>query len=194
MPAYASRADVEDLMIEVLDPTAEPSAPITDYDLRLTLRTGNVVGLCSNGFTDAAVFLDDIQAELGALRPGLSFVRYAKPTLRHSSFTMPVNDVKEFAHGSDAVIAAFGHCGSCTSAIMRDSAELAREGVPVATIVTTKFVTEARFVARATGIPALPIVVVPHPVAGRDAAYQRRLATEIVPALLEALATGRSPA
>ena len=54
---------------------------------------------------------------------------------------------------------------------MRDGIALARKGRPAVAIVTAKFRVQGDFVARAEGMPDLPRVEVPHPVAGigRDA-------------------------
>jgi hypothetical protein len=181
-------------MIEVLSPTAEPSAPIEEYSPRFSVQPGRTVGLCANGFTDAVAFLGDVEDSIGPHLPDIGFWHYAKPTLRHSSFPLTEAEIKTVASECDAVITAFGHCGSCTSAIIRDAANLARNGIPVVAIVTEKFADEAYFVARATGIPDLPIVALPHPVAGRDKAYQQGLAADIAATLVEALVTGRVPA
>lgn len=52
---------------------------------------------------------------------------------------------------------------------MRDGIDLARRGIPVVALVTTEFVAQADFVARAAGMPEVPRVVLPHPVAGSGA-------------------------
>ena len=67
---------------------------------------------------------------------------------------------------------------------------LARSGVPVVALVTEEFEEEARFVARASGMPALPLVVLPHPVAGTPATAQDALAERIAPRCLELLEGG----
>jgi hypothetical protein len=182
------------MTIQVCDPTAEPSVAVEPYMLAYQPFPGTVIGMCSNGFTDAVVFLRDIEDEIAPMLPGVRFSHFAKPTLRHSSFPWTVEEIKTVTSECDAVIAAYGHCGSCTSAVIRDAANIARSGVPVISIVTTKFVDEARFVARATGIPDLPMVIVPHPVAGRDQDYQRGIAGQIAGPILEAFAISGVPA
>ena len=52
---------------------------------------------------------------------------------------------------------------------MRDGIALARKGRPAVAIVTAKFRVQGDFVARAEGMPAVPRVEVPHPVAGSGA-------------------------
>lgn len=52
---------------------------------------------------------------------------------------------------------------------MRDGIALARKGRPAVAIVTSKFRVQGDFVARAEGMPDIPRVEVPHPVAGSGA-------------------------
>jgi hypothetical protein len=54
---------------------------------------------------------------------------------------------------------------------VRDGIAVARRGRPAVAIVTAKFRVQGDFIARAEGMPDVPRVEVPHPVAGigRDA-------------------------
>ena len=52
---------------------------------------------------------------------------------------------------------------------MRDGIAVARQGRPAVAIVTSKFRVQGDFVARAEGMPDIPRVEVPHPVAGSGA-------------------------
>lgn len=52
---------------------------------------------------------------------------------------------------------------------MRDGIAVARKGRPAVAIVTSKFRVQGDFVARAEGMPDIPRVEVPHPVAGSGA-------------------------
>ena len=45
---------------------------------------------------------------------------------------------------------------------MLDAVALERRGIPTVTFVTTPFAPAARAVARAQGLPDLPLVVIPH--------------------------------
>lgn len=66
--------------------------------------------------------------------------------------------------------------------------QFARSGVPVVVMVTAAFAEQAAFVARAAGMPGIPTVTLPHPVAGSPAAALDALAAEVAPrcrALLE---------
>ena len=66
--------------------------------------------------------------------------------------------------------------------------QIARSGVPVVVLVTDAFAEQAAFVARAAGMPAVPVVTLPHPVAGSPGPALDALADDIAPrirALLE---------
>ena len=54
-------------------------------------------------------------------------------------------------------------------------------------MVTTEFWEQGNFIARSTGLPGIPRVELPHPVAGTGTANMAKVAEEIVPAVLEAL-------
>jgi hypothetical protein len=75
---------------------------------------------------------------------------------------------------------------------------LARQGLPVVVLVTEEFEEEARFVARAAGMPGIPMVFLPHPVAGTSWQSREELAERIAPRCLallrgEAQADGGGP-
>lgn len=59
-------------------------------------------------------------------------------------------------------------------------------------LVTEEFEEEAHFVARAAGMPDIPMVFLPHPVAGTPTAFRDELAARIAPRCLELL-DGRKP-
>ena len=54
-------------------------------------------------------------------------------------------------------------------------------------LVTEEFWPQGDFVAESLGMPDLPRVQLPHPVAGTGAERMREIATEIAPAILDAL-------
>ena len=70
---------------------------------------------------------------------------------------------------------------------MRDGIAFARRGIPVVALVTEDFSAQGDFVARASGMPEVPRVLLPHPVAGTGEAAMRRVAAEIGPVVLGAL-------
>lgn len=71
---------------------------------------------------------------------------------------------------------------------MRDGVKLARAGVPAVALVTTEFQSQGDFVARSVGMPDVPRVILPHPVASTGKANMRRIAEEIRDTILAALA------
>ena len=49
---------------------------------------------------------------------------------------------------------------------MRDGVKIARKGMPVVSLVTEEFWAQGNFVAQSLGMPDLPRVQLPHPIAG----------------------------
>ena len=70
---------------------------------------------------------------------------------------------------------------------MRDGIAFARRGLPVVVLVTEDFRAQGEFVARSFGMPDVPRVLLPHPVAGTGEAAMRRVAEAITPTVLAAL-------
>jgi hypothetical protein len=62
---------------------------------------------------------------------------------------------------------------------VRDGVNLARLGVPAVALVTTAFWPQGDFIARAAGMPDLPRVMLPHPVASTGRENLRRVADDI---------------
>ena len=61
--------------------------------------------------------------------------------------------------------------------------KLARRGIPAVTLVTEDFVDQGDFVARSVGMPSIPRVRLPHPVAGTGHDSMARIAKEVFPAI-----------
>jgi len=74
---------------------------------------------------------------------------------------------------------------------VRDGINLARRGIPVVCLVTTKFRAQGDFVARAAGMPDVPRVVLPHPVAGTGRDAMRKLGVEVAGPIVGALTGSR---
>ncbi len=70
---------------------------------------------------------------------------------------------------------------------MRDGIALARREIPVVALVTEDFGAQGNFVARVSGMPDVPRVMLPHPVAGTGKQAMRRVARDIGARLLAAL-------
>jgi hypothetical protein len=71
---------------------------------------------------------------------------------------------------------------------VRDGINLARLGIPVVALVTEDFWPQGDFIANSLGMPDVPRVRLPHPVAGTGAANLRKVAEEIAPKIFAALA------
>lgn len=73
---------------------------------------------------------------------------------------------------------------------MRDGIELARLDIPVVALVTEEFWPQGDFVAQAAGMPDVPRVELPHPVAGTGQERMAEIATGIAAAITAALSSG----
>jgi hypothetical protein len=71
---------------------------------------------------------------------------------------------------------------------VRDGIFAARAGIPAVAIITEEFVVQGEFVAKAVGMPAIPRVVIEHPVAGTGRANLTRVAAAAVREILAAFA------
>jgi hypothetical protein len=68
-----------------------------------------------------------------------------------------------------------------------DAIILARTGTPVVALITGRFVEQGRLIAAARGMPALPQVALPYPIAGSGPSAIAQTAAEATPAILAAL-------
>lgn len=70
---------------------------------------------------------------------------------------------------------------------MRDGIAAARLGLPSVALVTEEFWPQGDFVAQSLGMPGVPRVKLPHPVAGTGAVNMREVADAIAPLVIRAL-------
>ena len=70
---------------------------------------------------------------------------------------------------------------------MRDGFNLAKLGIPAVALVTEEFWSQGDFVAESLGMPALPRIKLPHPVAGTGQARMSEIAAQLAPAIIAAL-------
>jgi hypothetical protein len=75
---------------------------------------------------------------------------------------------------------------------VRDGIAVARSGIPAVALVTTDYWPQGDFVANSLGMPGVPRVKLPHPVAGSGVANMRSIARQVLPAIVQALA-GETP-
>ena len=73
---------------------------------------------------------------------------------------------------------------------MRDGVKLAQMGVPTVCMVTEKFRDQGGFTARAGGMPDIPRVIIPHPVAGIGRDAIRQVADSVVENVIKSLTGG----
>ena len=71
---------------------------------------------------------------------------------------------------------------------MRDGINIANRGLPCVALVTDEFWPQGDFVSQSLGMPDVPRIRLPHPLAGTGEANLLRVAREITPAILAALA------
>ena len=70
---------------------------------------------------------------------------------------------------------------------MRDGINLANLGIPAVALVTEEFWAQGDFVAQSLGMPGVPRIKLPHPVAGSGVANMRKVAESIAPMVISAL-------
>lgn len=173
--------------MEFIDPRPRLVVGSERYSARLDPgREAPVVGLLANGFLDSAAFLGAVADALAGLLPGATFRSVVKAVP-----AQPLRDeqIWVLAHDCDAVVAAYGHCGSCTLATVRDGILFAKRGQPVVAIITERFWELSGFVANAEGMRDLPRVRIPYPVAGTGSASIQAIARDVAPAVLAALSS-----
>jgi hypothetical protein len=70
---------------------------------------------------------------------------------------------------------------------VRDGINIAKLGLPCVALVTEEFWPQGNFVAQSLGMPDVPRIRLPHPVAGTGEANLKRVAGELVSAIIAAL-------
>lgn len=76
---------------------------------------------------------------------------------------------------------------------MRDGIELAHRNTPVVALVTEPFWEQGDLIALSNGMPDIPRVRLPHPVAGTGGAAMAELAAQIAPRLVAVLSGDEAP-
>ncbi|MFC3173875.1 UGSC family (seleno)protein [Novosphingobium bradum] len=170
------------MTITILDPRGQGGPTVTPYALACDpRRDGLRIGLLSNCFFDATNLLRALGEVLVELLPGARVSLYECP---NASLIAEPELIARVASENDVAVTALGHCGSCTSSATRDAVNLARAGLPVGTLISDKFYEASHFVARSVGMPDVPRVRLPHPVAGTGAARIAAIAREAAPRLI----------
>jgi hypothetical protein len=170
--------------ISILNPGAESGVAIESYGLSADVGRPRLrVALVSNGFPDSTNFLTLVGEALSRRLPDAQILMFARldPTVLAAAEV-----VAEIARSCDVAVTALGHCGSCTSSAVRDAVNLARAGVPAAALISEKFWDAGVFNARSVGMPGVPRVRLPHPVAGTGQTRMAQIAKELCDDLLSA--------
>ncbi len=94
------------MAIEFLDPRGEPETVAVPYDLSADLGGPATVGLLANGFPDSVAFLDQVEAAMRSLRPGLEYARYDKGNASAIAGDPMLDTITSECQ---AVVAAYGH-------------------------------------------------------------------------------------
>jgi len=72
---------------------------------------------------------------------------------------------------------------------VRDGINLAKLDIPAVALVTEEFWPQGDFVAQSLGMPDVPRVKLPHPVAGTGVKNMAKIAEKIAPLVIDALET-----
>lgn len=152
---------------------------------RLATLAGAKIGLLDNTKKNADLLLK-AAAEILQREHGAGEVIYRRKI--SSSPAAPPAMLDELA-GCDAVINAYGDCGSCTSWCVHDGVTLEKRGVPTATVNSDAFVVLGQMEAVALGVPGLPIVMVPHPMGDVSAEVVIERARDMVAQVIRVLTT-----
>lgn len=70
---------------------------------------------------------------------------------------------------------------------MRDGINLAKLGIPAVALVTEEFWPQGDFVAQSLGMPDIPRIKLPHPIAGSGVENMRKVAQVIAVQVIAAL-------
>jgi hypothetical protein len=171
------------VVVSFLDPRATPARAADRYELQLDPGlAAPTIGILANGFVDSEAFAEHLGDAIVRVRPGTRILLENKG---NPSTIVEGERLQRMLDRCDAVITLYGHCGSCTSGVVRDAIIFARQGIPALTLVTENFRDQADFVAGAAGMPAIPRHVLPHPVAARGSAYLAQLAAEVAPVVID---------
>jgi hypothetical protein len=154
--------------VSFVDPRAQRASVAEPYDLRWDTSRGPppTIGILVNNFFDSEPFAEALSQALSQRLPGVSVRLWNK---LDPSTPAPAELIDEVAKETAVCVSLIGHCGSCTSGTVRDAINLARRGNPSVALATKMFEEHAAFIAAAAGIPDIPVVVLPHPVAGTGA-------------------------
>jgi len=171
-------------MIEVFDPTAQPRVAEKSMAARQAKPRFAKIGFLSNKKANARALLEEVavllQGRFGAFEEVWAEKGAAVP--------VPDEDRERLA-ACDAMVTAMADCGSCTSWSLVDTMTLESRGVPSVLLCTDEFAPLARGESVARGMPGLPLMTVPHPVADNTREQIRAKAALIADEVVRVLTT-----
>jgi hypothetical protein len=166
--------------LELLCPEAEYDQIVTSMAPQLESLTGKRIGLFWNGKPGGDILLNTIGKELQE--------RFNVQLIKFNLYVgCGQENVRRMAEECDGVVSAIADCGSCTMWCIRDSAGIEMLGKPTVAIVSDWFEVAARTEAKMAGVTDLPIVIVPHPVAGLAVEILEERAGIILGEIIDAL-------
>ena len=176
-------------MVEFLDPRGQTSIEVDVYDLKLNVRKNEgsnvTVGLLANGFPDSELFMTKIAAVLEKRLPKIKTRLWNKG---NAGIAASDEMLAEISGQCQVAIAAYGHWGSCTSGTVRDGINIAKLGIPSVALVTEDFWPQGDFVAASLGMPSVPRVQLPHPVAGSGETRMMEIAEQCIDQIVDCFA------
>ncbi len=118
------------MALTVMVPIAEPGIPVTPYELAIDqARFAGAIGFVANSQPGSVDFLASLAPHVIQRLPGgqASFADKGE-TPAGSAQRLDDATLKRMVGEYGAAVLAYGHCGSCTSATVRDAVALARLG------------------------------------------------------------------
>ena len=146
---------------------------------------GKTVGLLSNAKKNSDHFLESVADRLAERADVTVADLLTKPTA-----TSPASDeVYDQLAECDAVLTAYGDCGSCSSWTLHDAIQLEKRDVPAVVFCSEEFTTLCQFEAENQECPGLPIVEFEHPIAdlAPETVRSERVTDAIVDEVIDAL-------
>lgn len=171
---------------EILDPT--PNRSETDESVltdRLATLDGASIGLLSNAKKNSDHFLQSVGTHLQSVADIVISEMVYKPTATSAA----PDDIYEELHQYDAVLTAYGDCGSCSSWTIHDAIQLEAASIPTVVFCSEEFTTLCQFESENQSCPGLPIVEFEHPIAdvAPEVVREERVTDAICDEVVEAL-------
>lgn len=171
---------------DILDPIPNQSTgEETVLSERPASLDGRRIGLLSNSKKNSDHFLRSVGERLASMTDvSVSDIVY-KPTATSAA----PNDVHDRLTEYDAVLTAYGDCGSCSSWTIHDAIELEKAGIPTVVFCSEEFTTLCQFEAENQSCLGLPIVEFEHPIADVDpeVVREKRVTDDIQQEVVQAL-------